>query len=220
MQQTTRQVVTYPLLARVLNGTFVLCFGSLYLNSSLSLSPNQWGFCPGNSVDAALGYVRNEKLHSGVDITCNLGYSLLWLKESFWQWFSLNLDTESFKLPLSMQPCKLKWVTEVQYLGGLSSSIVNMHMGSTYAHYIQDKNSRYINAFTNIENECFSNMHLLGILFYCLESFCKGVNWSFGEHTKHLLQKYAWSSGIRESVDSLCRDGAGPPIVRVHWKTF
>ena len=23
---------------------------------------------------------------------------------------------------------------------------------------------------------------------------------------------------IRESVDSLCRDGAGPPIVCVHWK--
>ena len=25
---------------------------------------------------------------------------------------------------------------------------------------------------------------------------------------------------IRESVDSLCRDGAGPPIVHVHWKSF
>ena len=24
---------------------------------------------------------------------------------------------------------------------------------------------------------------------------------------------------IRESVDSLCRDGAGPPIVCVHWKS-
>ena len=27
-------------------------------------------------------------------------------------------------------------------------------------------------------------------------------------------------SHIRESVDSLCRDGAGPPIVCVHWKFF
>ena len=25
---------------------------------------------------------------------------------------------------------------------------------------------------------------------------------------------------IRESVDSLCRDGADTPIVRVHWKAF
>ena len=25
---------------------------------------------------------------------------------------------------------------------------------------------------------------------------------------------------IRESVDSLCRDGSNIPIVRVHWKTF
>ena len=25
---------------------------------------------------------------------------------------------------------------------------------------------------------------------------------------------------IRESVDSLCRDGSDTPIVRVHWKTF
>ena len=26
------------------------------------------------------------------------------------------------------------------------------------------------------------------------------------------------SHNIRESVDSVCRDGAGPPIVCVHWK--
>ena len=29
-----------------------------------------------------------------------------------------------------------------------------------------------------------------------------------------------YSDYIRESVDSLCRDGADTPIVRVHWKAF
>ena len=40
-------------------------------------------------------------------------------------------------------------------------------------------------------------------LFVTLFVFC---------HTFHV--------GIRESVDSLCRDGANMPIVHVHWKTY
>ena len=30
----------------------------------------------------------------------------------------------------------------------------------------------------------------------------------------------AVATHIRESVDSLCRDGADTPIVRIHWKAF
>ena len=36
-----------------------------------------------------------------------------------------------------------------------------------------------------------------------------------------LLQKEIVDiEGVSESVDSLCRDGADTPIVRVHWKAF
>ena len=36
----------------------------------------------------------------------------------------------------------------------------------------------------------------------------------------HFMDYNAMHFCIRESVDSLCRDGADTPIVRVHWKAF
>ena len=49
-----------------------------------------------------------------------------------------------------------------------------------------------------------------------------------GQVDKSAVAGLAWQEGhiiytaevIRESVDSLCRDGADTPIVRVHWKAF
>ena len=37
---------------------------------------------------------------------------------------------------------------------------------------------------------------------------------------KMLMSSYLCKIFIRESVDSLCRDGTDTPIVRVHWKAF
>ena len=38
---------------------------------------------------------------------------------------------------------------------------------------------------------------------------------------RHLTHIFSWGQcGIRESVDSICRDGADTPIVHVYWKAF
>ena len=47
------------------------------------------------------------------------------------------------------------------------------------------------------------------------------ISLAFGfAHYYHVHTTYTKYTNIRESVDSLCRDGADTPIVRVHWKAF
>ena len=51
--------------------------------------------------------------------------------------------------------------------------------------------------------------HLLVAVHLCIHMY--GPAW---------LYLNLGQTSIRESVDSLCRDGADTPIVRVHWKAF
>ena len=61
----------------------------------------------------------------------------------------------------------------------------------------------------------FSLIQLLVSAETCIENVAKS-----DDYARDSVLNAPENLLIRESVDSLCRDGADTPIVRVHWKAF
>ena len=75
----------------------------------------------------------------------------------------------------------------------------------------------YISKSTDQSNACvYRSTFTLAISMYTSTKLCICIHVHTGMHV-HTDTKLP---SIRESVDSLCRDGADMPIVRVHTKAF